>query len=282
MNAAPSFLRRLRAPLCAALLASCTPPAAPARPVVLVSVPPQAWLVDRLAGERVDVRVMVPPGADPHVYEPTIEQMRAAAQASIYVQVGHPDFSFERVWFERFRAQNPSMRVVNGAQGVPLESDDPHLWTSVAAMRTMAIHTAAALAGVLPAEAGAVDARLEATLAELDTLDAEIRRMLAPCRGRPFLVFHPAWGYFAEAYDVHQIAIEHDGKTPAPADLARIIAGARADGLRRVFVSPQTSPAAARVVAEEIGGEVVTIDPLARDWPDNLRRVAAAIREGCP
>jgi zinc transport system substrate-binding protein len=249
--------------------------------VVLVSVPPQAWLVERLAGDLVDVEVMVPPGADPHVYEPTIRQMRAVADASIYVQVGHPHFSFERVWFDRFRAENPRMRVVDGSRGVAQHDGDPHLWTSVAAMRTMAIHTAAALAEDMPAHARELGARLAGLEAELDTLDTEIHRILTPCRGRAFLVFHPAWGYFAEAYGLVQIAIERDGKTPAPGELARIIAEARAAGARRVFVAPQTSAAAARVVADEIGGRVVTLDPLARDWPDNMHRVAAAIREGC-
>lgn len=282
MNAAPSSQRWLRVPLFAALLAvSCAPRAAPGRPVVLVSVPPQAWLVERLADGLVDVVVMVPPGADPHVYEPTIEQMRAAGEASIYVKVGHPHFSFEQVWFDRFRAENPGMRVVDGARGVARHEGDPHLWTSVAAMRAMAGGVAAALIEALPAQADTLRARLAATQAGIDTLDARIRRMLAPCRGGSFLVFHPAWGYFAEAYGLEQVAIERDGKAPAPADLARIIAEARAAGVGRVFVTPQTSPSAARVVAGEIGAEVVVLDPMSRDWPESMRRVAGEIAEGC-
>lgn len=267
--------------LAAAPLASCAPSKAPARPVVLVSVPPQAWLVNRLAGDLVHVEVMVPPGADPHVYEPTIRQMRAAAHAILYVRVGHPNFAFERVWFDRFIAGNPQLKVVDGARGVPRLAGDPHLWTSVTAMRTMAIHTAAALAGILHADAPEIGRRLKTLDAELDSLDHDLRHTLAPCRGRAFLVFHPAWGYFAEEYGLRQVAIEHDGKTPAPADLARIIAEARAAGVRRVFVQPQTSSSSARLVADEIGGRVVSIDPLAGDWDANLRRVAQAIREGC-
>lgn len=282
MNAAPSFLRSPRAPLLAALLAvSCAPRAASERPIVLVSVPPQAWLVERLADGLVDVQVMVPPGADPHVYEPTIEQMRAAGEASIYVKVGHPHFSFERVWFERFRAENPAMRIVDGARGVARLEGDPHLWTSVAAMRAMAASVTAALTEALPGQADTLRARRAAVEAGIDTLDAGIRRMLVPCRGAAFLVFHPAWGYFAVEYGLEQVAIERDGKTPAPADLARIIAQARAAGVTRVFVTPQSSPSAARVVADEIGAAVVTLDPLARDWPAEMRRVAEEIAEGC-
>jgi zinc transport system substrate-binding protein len=276
------FVRSLAVMWVAALpCMSCAPSHAPVRPVVLVSVPPQAWLVDRLAGDRIEVEVMVPPGADPHVYEPTIRQMRAASRAAIYVKVGHPHFTFERVWFDRLLAENPRMRVVDGSEGAELYPGDPHLWTSVAVMRTMAIHTADALAATLPSHAQEVRARLADLEADLDTLDAGIRRMLAPCRGRTLLVLHPAWGYFAEDYGLVQVAIEHEGKSPAPADLARIIAAARRSGTRRVFVQPQTSPAGAQVVADEIGGRIVTLDPLARDWAANMHRVAAAIREGC-
>jgi len=283
MNAPTIFLRPLRAPLAALLLAaSCAPAAAPGRPVVLVSVPPQAWLVERLAGDLVQLEVMVPPGADPHVYEPTIEQMRAAGQASIYVKVGHPHFSFEQVWFERFRAENPDMRIVDGSRGVARLEGDPHLWTSVAAMRAMAESVTAALIEVLPEHADTLRGRLADARAGIDTLDARIRRMLAPCRGRSFLVFHPAWGYFAAEYGLEQVAIERDGKAPAPGDLARIIARARAAGTKRVFVTPQTSPAGARMVADELGAEVVTLDPMGRDWPAGMRRVAEEIAaEGC-
>jgi zinc transport system substrate-binding protein len=263
------------------MLVSCAPRSAPERPVVLVSVPPQAWLVERLADDLVDVEVMVPSGADPHVYEPTIAQMRAAGEAAVYVKVGHPNFSFERAWFERFRAENPRMRVVAGPPGAVRDDADPHPWTSVAAMRAMATPAAAALLEALPERADTLRARLAATLADLDTLDAALRLMLAPCRGRSFLVFHPAWGYFAADYGLEQIAIERDGKAPAPADLARIIAAARAARVRRVFATPQTNPSGARVVADEIGAEVVTLDPLDRDWAAGMRRMAAEIAAGC-
>jgi zinc transport system substrate-binding protein len=262
-------------------LSSCAPRTPPSRPVVLVSVPPQAWLVERLAGDLVDIEVMVPPGADPHIYEPTIRQLRAVSRASVYVKVGHPHFSFERVWFDRLVAENPSMRVVDGARGVARSDGDPHLWTSVGAMHTMAIHTAGALAKALPGRAAEITKRLAGLETELDSLDAELRRTLEPCRGRSFLVFHPAWGYFAEQYGLVQIAIEHDGKVPAPGELARLIAGARAAGARTVFVAPQTSRSSAQVVADEVSGQVVTLDPLDRDWAVNMRRVAAAILEGC-
>lgn len=280
MNAPMNLTRSLRAPLAALLLAaSCAPAQAPERPTVLVSVPPQAWLVERLAGDLVDVEIMVPPGADPHTYEPTMKQLRAASRASIYLKVGHPHFSFERVWLDRFLAEQPSMRIVEGAEGVAGRAEDPHVWTSPSVMRAMAGPMARALAAADPEHASEYTRRLGLVQAEIDTLDQAIRRMLAPCARRTFLVFHPAWGYFADAYGLTQTAIEHDGKSPAPAELARVIEACRASGVRVVFVQPQTGDAAARTVAEAIGGRVVTLDPLAHDWAAGMRAAAEAFRE---
>jgi zinc transport system substrate-binding protein len=261
-------------------LPGCTPRAsAPVRPEVLVSVPPQAWLVRRIAGDAVDVEVMVPPGADPHTYEPTIKQMRAASRAALYVKVGHPNFAFERVWFERFTAENPSLQVVDGTKGVTRLSGDPHLWVAPAAMHTMAIHVASALAKIDPSHATDYSANLVRVESEIDSVDRDIRATLAPFAGRSFFVFHPAWGYFAEAYGLVQVAIEHEGKSPTADELARVVARAKAQHVRVIFVQPQTTEQSAVVVAEEIGGQVVPLDPLAYDWADNMRHVAQTLRE---
>jgi zinc transport system substrate-binding protein len=90
-------------------------------------------------------------------------------------------------------------------------------------------------------------------------------------------VFHPAWGYLAAGLGLEQVAVEQEGKEPSPAELAALVDRARADRVRVVFVQPQGSPDAALVFAREVGARVEVIDPLARDWPDNLRRVAEAL-----
>jgi len=94
-----------------------------------------------------------------------------------------------------------------------------------------------------------------------------------------FLVFHPAFGYFASAYGLRQVAIEEEGKAPGPARLAAVIEAAKADGIKVVFVEPQFSSSAARTIASAIGGEVVVIDPLAADWPAGMQAIARAFGE---
>ena len=110
------------------------------------------------------------------------------------------------------------------------------------------------------------------------TPNPQIRDVLGDSDGRGFLVYHPSWGCLAEEYGLEQIAIERDGKEPSSRSLAGLIEAAKNKGIRVVFVQPQHSERAAETVAAAIGGRVVTVDPLARDWPANLRTVAAAFR----
>jgi zinc transport system substrate-binding protein len=264
------------------------PPGAPAcsretpagPPVVAVSVLPLAWLVERVAGDRVRVEVMIPPGASEVSFEPTLAQLEAAANASLYVKLGHPAFEFEEAWLDDLLAGRADLPVVDACTGLPLHATDPHVWTSPRAMAGMARNVAAGLERILPEQAPALRANLAALLVEIDALDAEIRGILADRRGARFLVLHPAWGYLAEDYGLEQIALEREGKEPGVRELAELVARARADGMRVVFVQPQLDLRSASALAAEIGAGIESLDPLAHDWPANLRHVARRLHEG--
>jgi zinc transport system substrate-binding protein len=266
--------------LVAMLLAGCRRGDETARrPVVVVSVLPQAYFVERLAGERVQVEVMIPPGASPATYEPSMRQMQAVARASLYVKVGHPSFPFERAWLDRLLAGNEKVTLVDSSAGVPQLEGDPHVWLSPEAVRAMVRNIAAALLDDLPEHRREIEQRREALLRDIDVVDVEIRAALSSLKHRWFFVFHPAWGYFAREYDLEQVAIEQKGREPDARTLSALVARARAEGVRVIFAQPQFSTQSAEMVARAIGGRVVVIDPLARDWVVNMRRVAAAFRE---
>jgi zinc transport system substrate-binding protein len=250
------------------------------KPMVAVTVPPQAYLVERLAGAAVDVEIMMPPGTNPHTYEPTIRQVRALGEAKAYVEVGHPKFPFERTWIARLLKENENVQVVDCSQGVQIDADDPHLWLSPSAVRTAVPHIAATLAALLPAAAQEIDERKAALVGEIDALDAEIRAAFRATDKRRFYVFHPAWGYFARQYGLEQVAIENEGKEPDPHRLSRVVEQARGDGVRVIFVQPQLSRRSAEVVANDIGARLVVLDPLARDWLANLRHASREILAG--
>ncbi len=251
--------------------------------MVVVSVPPLAWFVERLVGDRAEIAVMVPPGASPATYEPTTRQMRVVARADLYVAVGHPRFPFEAEWLDALAASNPEMTVVPAGRGCRKLSGDPHLWLSTACARGMVGTVRAALEDALEAPPPDLGDRARALTATVDSVEAEVARRLEPHRGRAFLVFHPALGYLARDFGLRQMAIARGPAGPGAAELAEIVTHAREAGIHTVFVQPQFSQEAARVVAGELsGGRVRTVDPLARDWDSAIvevaRRLAASFR----
>ncbi len=155
---------------------------------------------------------------------------------------------------------------------------DPHIWLSPPLVRTQARTISTALKTIDPANRGVYDANLRQFVTQIDRLDNELRQTLGGQSGMQFMVFHPAWGYFADAYGLQEVPIEIEGKDPKPAQLKALIQHARESDIRVVFVQPQFSTKSASVVAQEIGGQVVFADPLAEDWMANLREVAAKFK----
>lgn len=268
--------------LTALLATACAPPerSVDPRPLVLVSVPPQAFVVEAIAGDLVRVETLLSGGSDPHHHEPSFEELRNISEAALWVKVGHPDFSFEVAWIDQLLADAPELIVVDGSKGAKLIAGDPHVWLSPGNAASLASAVTESLTGLLPEQASKLQANRDRFLKSTRALDAELREILTPIRGHWFLVVHPAWGYLAEEYGLEQVAIERHGREPDPKSLAAIVDRGRAAGLPVVFVEPQFHAAAARTVAAEIGARVETLDPLAHEWDGNLRRVARALAQG--
>jgi zinc transport system substrate-binding protein len=263
----------------AMLLAGCGQRAAPepAGPMnVTVSILPQKYFVERIGGERVDVNVMVPPGASPATYEPKPEQLAALGKAAAYFSIGVP---FESAWLDKIASANSEMRLVDTTRGIERVGQDPHIWLSPTLVKTQAQTIYEALAQLDPAHKVEYKTDLDNFIADIDALDADIRKTLARVESRKFMVFHPSWGYFARDYGLEMIPIEVGGQEPSAAELAALIAEAKEGGIKVVFAQPEFSTRAAETIAKEIGGEVLLISPLAPDWLDNLRQVAETFAE---
>lgn len=242
--------------------------AAPLR--VFVSVLPQQQIVTRVGGDQVAVSVMVGPGFEPASYEPSPRQIADLATAALYARIGVP---FEKAWLARIQAANPTLEIWD-MRGQVAQRDDPHVWTDPLLVKAMAARLRDRLSALRPAQAGAFAANYAAYAAELDDLHNELQRQLAPYRGRSFMVFHPAWSYFAARYGLHQLSVEHEGKEPGPRAMQALIEQARALGLTTLFVEPEFHHQSAAAVARGFGGRLVQIDPLAPDLITNLRVVA--------
>jgi len=247
---------------------------AESRPLVVISVEPYRWFVERLVDGAADVVSLLPAGASPVHFEPDMDTLRALERASLLVRVGHPSFPFEQAWFGGLLRDRPDLPVIDAhASGGADPSHDPHEWLSPDAATALVVALAPAIS-LLIGDAAEVESRAAVLQAEIHALDAELRSVLDPVRGRRFLVLHPAWGHFAEHYGLVQVAIEHEGKPPGPRELAHLIAEAKRIGHKSVIVVPQVDPHQAAGVAQVIGAQVVELDPLDADWPNAMRRTA--------
>ncbi|HOS98305.1 MAG TPA: zinc ABC transporter substrate-binding protein [Deltaproteobacteria bacterium] len=270
--------------------------AAPDRIGVFVSVLPQAYFVERIGGDRVTVEVLVGPGQSPHTFEPTPRQMTKLAQARVFFRIGVP---FENALLPKISKSFQGLSIVDTREGVellPLAGHDdhvthgvrhhaqgegpadPHIWLDPARVKVQARTICTALVRMDPANRGRYEKNLDAFLADLDRLHGELGKILAPLKGSRIYVFHPAFGYLAEAYGFVQVPVELGGKEPSARQLARIVRQARSEGVRVIFVQPQFSRKNAQAVAREIGGTVVPIDPLPREYMAEMRNMADTIR----
>ncbi|WP_041763566.1 metal ABC transporter solute-binding protein, Zn/Mn family [[Leptolyngbya] sp. PCC 7376] len=320
---------------------------------ITVSILPQQYFVEKIGGDRVNVQVMVPEGAEPEVYEPKPQQLKDLSETDAYIAVG---ILFEDVWAERFKTANSEMLLTDGSEGIEKiemvahnhahhghgaeehsdhedehadhddhddhdkhddekhaehsehdhdeehadhddhsdheehseedhedhddhgeDLEDPHTWLSPSLAKVHAQNIYDVLVELDPASEALFKENLDALLAEIDELDQAIAAELENLSSRSFLVFHPAWGYFAEEYNLEQIPIEVEGQDPSAAELAELIQVAEAENIRVVFAQYQFNSKSAETIANQIGGEVVFIDPLSVDWANNLQEIAKQI-----
>ncbi|WP_020587748.1 metal ABC transporter solute-binding protein, Zn/Mn family [Desulfobacter curvatus] len=278
---------------------------------VFVSIVPQQYFVQQIGKDKVDVSVMVQPGASPATYEPKPLQMAKLSRTRLYFSIGVP---FETFWLNKIASANPDMTIVHTDKGIkkmPMgvhhhegeeqaehydtkaetESDhdhdadhghaglDPHIWLSPRLVKIQAGHILGALAAEDPENKDFYTANYNAFIKEIDALDQDLARMLKGKAGMQFMVFHPSWGYFARDYNLKMIPIEIEGKNPKPAKLQELIKHARDEGINVIFVQPQFSTKSAALVAKEINGQVIPANPLALDWLDNMKKEAEQFKE---
>lgn len=282
-------------------ITSCSPSASvkSSSPEVLditVSVVPQEYFVKKIGGDRVKINVMVPPGTEPDNYEPKPQQIQALSQADAYIKIGIP---FENIWISKLAKEQPKMLMIDSTKGIKrlpmvahehhdhegenqekMTNDshentlDPHIWLSPKLVKIQAKTIYDGLVKLDPKNQPEYQANFDKFLQEIDQLDTQIKQNLANIKQRKFIVFHPAWGYFAQEYNLTQIPVEVGGQEPSAAELGQLIKEAKEEQIKVVFAQPELSSQAAKTIAKEIDGEVLLISPIAADWSNNLRQVS--------
>ncbi|MBM4384493.1 MAG: zinc ABC transporter substrate-binding protein [Deltaproteobacteria bacterium] len=246
----------------AAALALCAAPALAAEPLrVVATIEPLCMLVREIGGDALACTTLVPPGASPHAYEPRPSAMAAVARADLLVRAGNGIDD----WAGPLANAGTERWVVLGPECARDDSACAHFWLDPKrAGHAFASALMPLLAARAPEHADAFVAREKAFGAALLAATYDAMATLEPARGSSFLAFHPAWSGFAGFFGLVDLgAIQsHGAEESTPGRLAELIRSARAANVRAVLVEPQLDPHTARIVAEELGARVVTVDPL--------------------
>ncbi|MDE7336352.1 MAG: zinc ABC transporter substrate-binding protein [Muribaculaceae bacterium] len=256
----------------------------PEKPVITVSIEPQRWLLERIAGDRFEVNSLMARGGNPESYEPSFADLAKLESSACYIKVGH--LPFEAAIIEKIRSNRPDLKIVDSSDSIELISDDhghdhgvdPHVWNSPRNVRIMAGNMLGALKAIDPDGAAVYDANFAALSASIDSVDALCASILAPVSGETFIVWHPSLSYFARDYGLHQLAVGAEGKEHSVDDTRKIVNHIAEHGASVFLVQKDFDTSKADVIARSGGNlRVETINPLNYDWDSELVETARAI-----
>jgi zinc transport system substrate-binding protein len=261
------------------------------KPVVMVSIIPQKYFVNRIADTLVRVEVMVPPGSSPETYEPTAIQLKILNNSLAYFSLGLLDF--ERSMLKKIQKQNPDLNVITHSKDLDLldglchghthghshsHGYDPHVWSSPVEVKKIANTITNELIRLIPEHSAQFTSNLNSFLADLDSLDLYIKTTLGETRSKKFFLFHPALTYFARDYGLTQVSLEEDGKAPSMRHFKSVVQTAREQGIKTIFIQKEFDINTAKTAAEDIGGRVVSIDPLEYQWLGNMYHITNELK----
>ena len=245
---------------------------------VATTIAPLAEFVRAVGGDRVAVTVVVPPGAEPHTFEPTPSLMVDMSKADLYVMNG----AGLEFWIDRLLQANKDMTVIDSSKSIDLISEsedemDPHIWISLKNAAVQVQNVCSGLIQVDPANKDYYSQNRDSYLEQLKALDEELNSSFTASKKKIFVVHHPAWTYFARDYALEQVPLMENEKEPGPKYLSQVIDLARQNNITTVFIEPEFNPKSAEVIAKEMNASITTLDPLAADYLNNMRYAGRAI-----
>ena len=248
--------------------------------IVTVTIEPQRYFAEQIAGDKFKINCVVPAGQSPETYDPTPQQMIQVGRSVAYLQIGH--IGFELAWMDKIRENNPKLTFFDTSEGFNLlkETEEEHIWSSIAGAKAIAWNTLNAFIALDPDNTDYFWQNYNKLSDELDKTDAEIKKLLDPLTDRTFIIYHPALTYFAGEFDLTQLCIEMDGKEPSPAQLKQLVETARTNNARVVFIQQEFDQKNAELIARETGCKLTVINPLAYDWPKEMIHIAKALADG--
>jgi zinc transport system substrate-binding protein len=278
------------------LVTSCGSPSGKnEKKVITVTIPPFAWFVEGIAGNDFEVSVMLPPGADHHIWEPLPAQMRSLAGSAAFIMDGR--LGFEQAWMGRFREINPDMKVLDLSKHIELMSGgdaeekedytdheghihsgpDPHYWMSPVSAYIIAKDVKDFLTELNPKADDKYAANLDTLDKAIARVDSALKAAVASASPKIFMIYHPALGYLARDYGLQQLTFEDEGKSPSPARMKELIDLARKKGINIIFIQAEYDVRNAQSLSSETGARLVVINPMNSDWPSAVMEVVNAL-----
>jgi len=258
------------------------------KPVVSVSILPEKYFIEQIAGDLVQVNVMIPPGESPATYEPSMSQLQDLHNSEIYMKIGY--IVFELSWMDKIISANREMTIVDLSKGIELisgssdhgehhESVNPHIWMSPKNARIISRNIFEALSDRYPGYRTALTDNYDAFMLKLDTLENYISGALQGHKGAAFLIYHPALSYFARDYGLREYPLELEGKSPSPAHMKYLADLAEREHIKIIFLQMQFDQHNAMALAAETGAEIIQINPLDPDWYDQMIFITDKVAE---
>jgi len=237
--------------------------------VVGVSIPPQRFFVEQIAGPAVQTVVMIDKGHSPHHYSPTPLKLRELSKAAVYFASG---VDGEVHWKEKFEDGNHQLKWIGTTAG-------HHQWLSPDSVRASAEQIADVLMELLPAQQSEIAKRRDDFLVKLDGVDSELERIFGTSvRGKSFLANHEAWASLSDKYGLNMLVINHEGKGASLRRMADLIKQARQLGIDTVIADFGHQNKSALQLAEAVNGKVVELDPMNERWIENMLTSARVIK----
>jgi zinc transport system substrate-binding protein len=250
--------------------------------ILSVSIYPQKYFIEQLAGDLFEVNVLIPSGASPATYEPTPKQLTEISKSEIYFQIG--ELIFEKVWLSNFQNNNKKLKVINLSENIVFEesiddhshshshkhSVDPHIWMSAKKTQIIIDNLYNSLVKNYPEYTDTFNVNYNKLKEAISNVDRLFINKTQELKQKNFLIFHPALTYLANDYGLTQISIEFEGKEPSPVHLKKIIEKARNLEIKTIFVQKEFNKENAQAIAKEINAQIVEIDPLGYDWKKTM------------
>lgn len=252
------------------------------KPIVSVSIPPQEYFVKQIAGDTLQINIIIPAGTDEHNLDFQPATMQKLEKSDIYFTIG---LEIERGFADKFKSNFKKLQIIDTGAGLRTlfaihehhaDSDkkDPHIWLDPILVKSQAEIIAQTLIATYPHNKALYEKNLATFKAELDVIHEQIVTLLADKKGKKFIVYHPSWGYFATRYDLVQIPVEFEGKEPKPRDLQKLVDQAKKEQITTIFVQKGFPQNTAKSLAKELNANIVEIDHLSADWHNELLKSA--------